>query len=88
MNDLKRVCTAPSEETAVSELKNFDEIWGKKYPKIAISGRKFGLNYSPVSNIPDEVRKLIYTTNTIEGYNRQHRKVVKNEGAFQAACSI
>ena len=88
MKDLKKVYTAPSEETAVSELKNFDKIWGKKYPKIAISWRKNWTELSTYFKYPDEVRKLIYTTNTIEGYNRQLRKVTKNKGVFPTDDSL
>ena len=88
MKDLKKVYTAPSEETAVSELKNFDKIWGKKYPKIAISWRKNWPELSTYFKYPDEVRKLIYTTNTIEGYNRQLRKVTKNKGVFPTDDSL
>ena len=87
MKDLKKVYTAPSEETAVSELESFDEIWGRKYPKIAISWRKNWPELSTFFKYPDEVRKLIYTTNTIEGYNRQLRKVTKSKGVFQVACA-
>ncbi len=88
MKDLKKVYTAPSEETAVSELENFDKIWGKKYPKIAISWRKNWPELSTYFKYPDEVRKLIYTTNTIEGYNRQLRKVTKNKGVFPTDDSL
>ncbi len=88
MKDLKKVYTAPSEETAVSELENFDEIWGKKYPKIAISWRKNWPELSTFFKYPAEVRKLIYTTNTIEGYNRQLRKVTKNKGVFPTDDSL
>jgi len=88
MADLKRVYTAPSEEIAVSELEKFDGIWGKKYPKIAFSWRKNWAELSTYFKYPDEVRKLIYTTNTIEGYNRQLRKVTKNKGVFPTDDSL
>ncbi len=88
MADLKRVYTAASEESAFSELEKFDESWGKKYPKIAISWRKNWAELSTYFKYPDEVRKLIYTTNTIEGYNRQLRKVTKNKGVFPTDDSL
>ena len=88
MKDLKKVYTAPSEDTALSELENFDEIWGNKYPKIALSWRKNWPELSTYFKYPDEVRKLIYTTNTIEGYNRQLRKVTKNKGVFPTDDSL
>ena len=88
MEDLKRVYKAPSEENAFSELEKFDSIWSKKYPKIAISWRKHWPELSTYFKYPDEVRKLIYTTNTIEGYNRQLRKVTKNKGVFPTDDSL
>ena len=88
MADLKRVYAAASEESAFSELEKFDESWGKKYPKIAISWRKNWAELSTYFKYPDEVRKLIYTTNTIEGYNRQLRKVTKNKGVFPTDDSL
>jgi len=88
MADLKRVYTAPTEETAVNELDQFDAIWGKKYPKIALSWRKNWAELSTFFKYPEEVRKLIYTTNTIEGFNRQLRKVTKNKGVFPTDDSL
>lgn len=88
MADLKKVYTAPSEEIAVSELDHFDEIWGDKYPKIAISWRKNWAELSTYFKYPEAVRKIIYTTNTIEGFNRQLRKVTKNKGVFPTDDSL
>ena len=82
MSDLKRVYTAVDETTALSELDNFDEKWSGKYPKIAISWRSNWANLSTYFKYPQEVRTLIYTTNSIEGFNRQLRKVTKNKGVF------
>ena len=82
MADLKRVYTAPSEEVALSELEKFDGIWRNKYSKITLSWRKNWTELSTYFKYPDEVRKLIYTTNAIEGYKRQLRKVTKNKGVF------
>ena len=88
MADLKRVYTAPSEEVALSELEKFDGIWRNKYPKITLSWRKNWAELSTYFKYPDEVRKLIYTTNAIEGYNRQLRKVTKNKGVFPTDDSL
>ena len=82
MADLKKVYAAIDEQTALSELENFDEKWGNKYPKIAISWRDNWANLSTYFKYPQEVRTLIYTTNAIEGFNRQLRKVTKNKGVF------
>lgn len=88
MADLKKVYTAINEETALAALDDFDEIWGSKYAKIAISWRKHWAELSTYFKYPEQVRKLIYTTNTIEGYNRQLRKVTKNKGVFPTDDSL
>ena len=88
MADLKKVYAAIDEQTALSELENFDEKWGNKYPKIAISWREKWANLSTYFKYPQEVRTLIYTTNAIEGFNRQLRKVTKNKGVFPTDDSL
>ena len=88
MSDLKRVYTAVDEPTASSELDKFDEKWSSKYPKIAISWRSNWANLSTYFKYPQEVRTLIYTTNSIEGFNRQLRKVTKNKGVFPTDDSL
>ena len=88
MADLKKVYAAIDEQTALSELENFDEKWGTKYPKIAISWRDNWANLSTYFKYPQEVRTLIYTTNAIEGFNRQLRKVTKNKGVFPTDDSL
>ena len=88
MADLKKVYAAIDEQTALSELENFDEKWGNKYPKIAISWREKWDNLSTYFKYPQEVRTLIYTTNAIEGFNRQLRKVTKNKGVFPTDDSL
>jgi transposase-like protein len=82
MVDLKRVYAAPTEAIALSELEMFEEKWRLKYPKIAKSWRDNWANLSTYFKYPEEVRKLIYTTNTIEGFNRQLRKVTKSKTVF------
>ena len=88
MGDLKKVYAAIDEQTALSELENFDEKWGNKYPKIAMSWRDNWANLSTYFKYPQEVRTLIYTTNAIEGFNRQLRKVTKNKGVFPTDDSL
>jgi len=88
MADLKKVYAAIDEQTALAELETFDEKWGNKYPKIAISWRDNWANLSTYFKYPQEVRTLIYTTNTIEGFNRQLRKVTKNKGVFPTDDSL
>ena len=86
--DLKRVYAAVDEQTALSELDNFDEKWSSKYPKIAISWRANWANLSTYFKYPEAVRTLIYTTNAIEGFNRQLRKVTKSKSVFPTDDSL
>lgn len=88
MADLKGVYAAVDEQTALSELDSFDEKWSSKYPKIAISWRANWANLSTYFKYPEAVRTLIYTTNTIEGFNRQLRKVTKNKSVFPTDDSL
>ena len=88
MSDLKRVYAAPTEEIALAELDSFDEKWSGKYPKIAKSWKDNWANLSTYFKYPEAVRRLIYTTNTIEGFNRQLRKVTKSRTVFPSDESL
>ncbi len=88
MADLKKVYAAVDEQTALYELDSFEEKWGSKYPKIAVSWRTNWANLSTYFKYPEEVRKLIYTTNAIEGFNRQLRKVTKSKSVFPTDDSL
>ena len=88
MADLKRVYTAPTEDAALSELTTFEEKWGKKYPKIPDSWRNNWPKLATYFKYPQEVRTLIYTTNSIEGFNRQLRKVTKSKTVFPTDDSL
>ena len=66
----------------------FSERWDKKYPKIAPSWRENWSNLSTYFKYPQEVRRLIYTTNAIEGFNRQLRKVTKAKSVFPTDDSL
>lgn len=88
MADLKKVYAAVDEQTALSELDNFDEKWSGKYPKIAVSWRSNWANLSTYFKYHQEVRTLIYTTNAIEGFNRQLRKVTKSKTVLPSDDSL
>lgn len=88
MADLKKVYAAIDEPTALYELDAFEEKWGKKYPKIAVSWRTKWPNLSTYFKYPQEVRTLIYTTNSIENFNRQLRKVTKSKSVFPTDDSL
>ena len=88
MADLKRVYAAVDEETALYELEAFGEKWNGKYPKIAQSWEANWPKLSTYFKYPQEVRTLIYTTNAIEGFNRQLRKVTKSKSVFPTDDSL
>ena len=82
VRDLKTVYQAPNREAAEANLQRLGELWNDKY---AIAVRSWERNWDELStffDFPAEIRRLIYTTNTIEGYNRQLRKVTKNKSSF------
>ncbi len=88
MTDLKRVYTAPTEETAREELESFRNIWDSQYPKIYRSWSENWAILSTYFKYPEAVRHLIYTTNAIEGVNRQLRKVTKSKTIFPSDDSL
>ena len=88
MADLKAVYGAPDEQSALFALDTFEQKLNGKYPKIAVSWRSNWVNLSTYFKYPKEVRTLIYTTNSIEGFNRQLRKVTKNKGVFPTDDSL
>ena len=88
MADLKTVYAAVDEAAALDALDTFSQRWDKKYPKIAQSWRENWSNLSTYFKYPQEVRRLIYTTNAIEGFNRQLRKVTKSKSVFPTDDSL
>ena len=88
MADLKAVYAAVDEAAALDALDAFSERWDKKYPKISQSWRDNWPNLSTYFKYPQEVRRLIYTTNAIEGFNRQLRKVTKAKSVFPTDDSL
>ena len=88
MADLKMVYAAPDEAAALEKLESFGEKWNSKYPKIYKSWSERWATLSTYFKYPNEVRKLIYTTNAIEGFNRQLRKVTKSKTVFPSNDSL
>lgn len=82
MKELKEVYQAPTEEAALEALESLEGNWGKKYPTSIASWRNNWAQLSTYFKYPAEIRKLIYTTNSIENFNRQLRKVTKNRTIF------
>lgn len=88
IQDLKMVYQAPNREAAEANLLRLGEQWSDKY---AIAVRSWENNWDELStffDFPAEIRRLIYTTNTIEGYNRQLRKVTKNKASFPSPQAV
>ncbi|WP_083250421.1 IS256 family transposase [Synergistes jonesii] len=82
MNDLKGVYQAPTLEQAEEGLDRLEEKWGSKYPSSVASWRNNWPQLSAYFKYPYELRRMIYTTNQIENYNRQLRKVTKTRTIF------
>jgi putative transposase len=80
--DLKPVYTAASESLALEALEGFEACWGGKYPLIVNSWRTNWAELSTFFKYTPEIRKIIYTTNMIESYHRQLRKVTKGKSIF------
>ena len=88
MADLRSVYAAVDEPAALDALDAFSTKWDTKYPKISRSWRENWANLSTYFKYPQEVRRLIYTTNSIEGFNRQLRKVTKTRSVFPTDDSL
>ena len=80
--DLKTVSQADTKDLAEHNLLKLDEKWGSKYPMVIKSWQQNWDNLSTFFKYSAEVRRLIYTTNPIEGFHRQVRKYTKTKGAF------
>lgn len=81
-NDLKPIYKAPTEELALQSLDDLGKKWGAKYALGVKSWRTNWTELSAMFKYPAEIRTLIYTTNALENFNRQLRKVTKTKGAF------
>jgi transposase-like protein len=88
MSDLKLVYKAVTEEAALEQLLIFKGKWGKQYPSCVKSWEENWDILSTFYAYPPEVRKIIYTTNIIEGLNRQFRQITKNKPSFTSDDSL
>ncbi len=78
--DLKAIYTADDADAASVALGAFDDKWGERFPMIAKSWKERWAEIIPFLSFPQEIRRMIYTTNAIEALNRQIRKVLKTRG--------
>ena len=88
MADLKPVYQAASKDEAEHQLQDLETKWGKKYPVVIESWHRNWDKLSTYFKYSPAIRKLIYTTNTIEGFHRQVRKVTKTKGAFTSDMAL
>ncbi|RXK06117.1 IS256 family transposase [Halarcobacter bivalviorum] len=88
MKDLKLIYQAISKEAAEIELDNLEEKWGKKYPIVIQSWKNKWENLSAYFKYPEDIKRIIYTTNIIESVHRQFRKLTKTKGAFPNENSL
>jgi len=88
MKDLKPVYQATSKDLAQLNFEKLEEKWSKKYPVVISSWQRNWDKLTTYFKYPAEIRKMVYTTNTIEGYHRQIRKVTKTKGAFTSDMAL
>jgi putative transposase len=88
---LRPIYTAANADDALIELERFEAEWGQRYPPTAQAWRSSWQHVTPFLALPEELRRAVYTTNTIEGLHRQIRKAIKTRGHFpdeQAATKL
>jgi len=88
MADLKLIYQAPSEDAALFYLEELREKWGKKYPQILKSWDENWAELSTYFKYPEEVRRLIYTTNAVEGFHRMLRKYTKTKTIYPTVDAV
>lgn len=88
MKDLKKVYQSPTKSQAETELLNLEEVWGQKYPVVIRSWNENWEELTTYFQYDQQIRKLIYTTNPVEGFHRQVRKVTKTKGAFPSDMAL
>ena len=87
-SDFKAVYNAPNEAAGLSELEILKEKWGKKYPYAISSWENNWEDVSSFFQFSGDIRRIMYTTNIIEGLNRQYRKVTKTKSVFPSDVSL
>ncbi len=88
MKDLKLVYQAVNKDAAEAALEDLDTKWGEQYPIVIKSWRDNWVRLTAYFQYSAHIRKMIYTTNTVEGYHRQIRKVTKNKGVFPSDTAL
>ena len=86
--DMKTIYTAPNEEAALASLDTFEDKWSNKYAYAIKSWRNNWNRLATFFKYPQEIRRLIYTTNPLESINHRIRKVTKTKTAFPTDDSL
>ncbi len=88
VSDFKSVYNAPNETSVLSELENIKETWGRKYPYTISNWESSWEDVSSFFQFPDDIYRIMYTTNIIEGMNRQYWKMTKTKSVFPRDISL
>ena len=88
LKDLKQVYQASTKELAEKHLSQIEATWGKRYPKVIESWNKNWDKLSAYFKYNKDIRRIIYTTNIIEGFHRQLRNITKSKGAFTSEDAL
>lgn len=88
IEELRTVYQASNKQVAEENLEAAEKTWGKKYPAVFKSWHNNWENLSAFFAYPEEIRKVMYTTNIIEGFHRQVRKITKTKGAFNSDMAL
>lgn len=87
-SDFKAVYNAPNETAALSELDAIKDKWGKNYPYAISNWENNWQDMNSFFQFSGKIRRIMYTTNIIEGLNRQYRKVTKTKSMFPSSVSL
>jgi transposase-like protein len=88
LKDLKQVYQASTKELAEKHLSQLEATWGTRYPKVIESWNKNWDKLSAYFKYNKDIRRIIYTTNIIEGFHRQLRNITKSKGAFTSEDAL
>ncbi len=88
VRDMRLIYRANSIDQAETELENFEEKWGKKYPAMIQSWKRNWEHLTTFFGYDEHVKRVMYTTNSIEGFNRQVRKGTKAKGALTSERAL
>lgn len=88
MSDLKLIYKAVSLDEAEYQLETFKEKWDSKYPQISKSWTDNWIELTAYYKYPEEIRRIIYTTNAVEGFHRMLRKITKTKSSYPTDDSL